>query len=152
MNKVITFFLGFFAGIALMLGILIVRNLLSTDSKEVTANTEETAEQTRLPNGVHVLDEPIPYTESSKFKIFQVINENAALAHTVSNNDGILDIYYGYYDNPLVLIIVEQKNALYDDQIVSCPNNRKVMQLGTYKYRSGMGRRTVPVVQFIKQE
>ena len=54
-----------------------------------------------------------------------------------------------YYSDPVVLIISDQKNTFYDNQVVKTPKECKVMQVGTYNYRSQMGWKTVPVIRFI---
>ncbi len=57
-----------------------------------------------------------------------------------------------YYTDPVVLIVADQKNTFYDDQIVKCPKDGKVMQVGTYNYQTQMGWKTVPIVRFIKAQ
>lgn len=42
--------------------------------------------------------------------------------------------------------------GLYDDQIVKCPKDSKVMQVGTYNYQTKMGWKTVPIIRFVKQQ
>ena len=94
------------------------------------------------------LDEPVPFTEAKKFKILQVVFDDAALAKSEKKLEFTNDFIYA---DPVVLIVADQANTFYDDQIVKAPNDCKVMQVGTYKYESGLGWRTVPVIRFVKE-
>ena len=57
-----------------------------------------------------------------------------------------------YYSDPVVLILADQENTFYDDQIVKAPKNCKVMQVGTYNYQTKMGWKTVPIIRFVKAQ
>ena len=106
--------------------------------------TESPEKQPQLPEDVTWLDDPIPFTEADNFKIIQVVYENAALALTQKRYLGAV------YSEPVVLIVSQQKNTFYDDQIVKCPEDREVMQIGTYKYQSRNNNwKTVPVILFL---
>lgn len=144
MSKGLSYFLGILTGILLTLGFFTVRNATSKDG---AAGTETAEKAPKLPDGVTMLDEPIPFTEAKNFEILQVVFEDAALAQSEKKMQYTGSIYY---TDPVVLIVADQKNTFYDDQIVKCPKDSKVMQVGTYQYLTQMGWKTVPIVRFIK--
>ena len=146
MSKGLTYFLGILTGVVLTIGFLVVRNITSKDGAE---GTEKTEKQAKLPEGVTMLDEPIPFTEAKNFEVLQVVFEDAALAQSEKKMQYTGSIYY---TDPVVLIVADQKNTFYDDQIVKCPKDSKVMQVGTYQYQTQMGWKTVPIVRFVKQQ
>ena len=146
MSKGLSYFLGILTGILLTIGFLAIRNATSKDDAAGTAGTEK---QAKLPEGVTMLDNPIPFTEAKNFEILQVVFEDAALAQSEKKMQYTGSIYY---TDPVVLIVADQKNTFYDDQIVKCPKDSKVMQVGTYQYQTQMGWKTVPIVRFVKQQ
>ena len=146
MSKGLSYFLGILTGVLLTIGFLAIRNATSKDDAAGNTGTEK---QAKLPEGVTMLDEPIPFTEAKNFEILQVVFEDAALAQSEKKMQYTGSIYY---TDPVVLIVADQKNTFYDDQIVKCPKDSKVMQVGTYQYQTQMGWKTVPIVRFAKQQ
>lgn len=146
MSKGLSYFLGIVTGILLTLGFFAVKAYTSKQGEEAGTATEK---QAKLPDGVTMLEEPIPFTEAKNFEILQVVFEDAALAQSEKKMQYTGSIYY---TDPVVLIVADQKNTFYDDQIVKCPKDSKVMQVGTYKYQIQMGWKTVPIVRFVKQQ
>ena len=146
MSKGLSYFLGILTGVLLTIGFLAIRNVTSKDDAAGNTGTEK---QAKLPEGVTMLDEPIPFTEAKNFEILQVVFEDAALAQSEKKMQYTGSIYY---TDPVVLIVADQKNTFYDDQIVKCPKDSKVMQVGTYQYQTQMGWKTVPIVRFVKQQ
>lgn len=149
MSKGLSYCLGILTGILLTVGFLAIRKATTKeDVATITEKTESPEKQDKLPDGVTLLDEPIPFNEAKNFKILQVVFEDAALAQSEKKEP-----YIGsYYTDPVVLIISEQKNTFYDDQIVKCPKDSKVIQVGTYQYQTKMGWKTVPIVSFVKPQ
>lgn len=145
MSKGLSYFLGILTGILLTLGFWAVKNHTTQQGDK----NDTTAEQQKLPDGVNMLDEPIPFTEARNFSILQVVFEDAALARSEKKMQ-----YNGstYYTDPIVLIISDQENTFYDNQIVKAPKNAKVMQIGTYNYQTQIGWKTVPIIQFIENQ
>lgn len=142
MSKGLLYFLGILTGILLTIGFGAIWNAAS---KGDSAGKDNTEEQAKLPDGITMLDEPIPFTEAKNFQVMQVVFEDAALAESEKKG------YYFNYTDPVVLIVADQKNTFYDDQIVKCPTDSKVMQVGTYKYQTSMGSwKTVPIVRFVQ--
>ena len=144
MSKGLSYFLGIVTGILLTLGFVVLAAYLSEQGGEAGTAAEK---QAKLPDGVTMLDEPVPFNEARNFEILQVVSEDAALAQSEKKmryNTGT-----SYYSDPVVLIISDQKNTFYDNQVIKAPKGCKVMQVGTYNYRSQMGWKTVPVIRFI---
>ena len=146
MSKGLTYFLGILTGVLLTLGFFAVRSYTSKDKTDGGVKAEESA---KLPDGVTMLDEPVPFNEAKNFQVLQVVFEDAALAQSEKKMQYTGSIYY---TDPVVLIVADQKNTFYDDQIVKCPKDSKVMQVGTYQYQTQMGWKTVPIVRFVKQQ
>lgn len=144
MSKGLSYFLGILTGIILALGFFAARNHISKDD---TGSDVKVEEETKLPDGVTMLDEPVPFTEAKNFEVLQVVFEDAALAQSEKKMQ-----YTGtvYYSDPIVLIVADQKNTFYDDQVVKCPKDSKVMQVGRYNYQTQMGWKTVPIIRFVK--
>ena len=146
MSKGFSYFLGILTGILLTLGFFAVKAYTAKQGGEGDTKTEK---QARLPDGVTMLDTPVPFTEAKNFEILQVVFEDAALAQSEKRMEYTGSIYY---TDPVVLIVADQKNTFYDDQIVKCPKGSKVMQVGTYKYQTQMGWKTVPIIKFVKAQ
>lgn len=67
----------------------------------------------------------------SEIKIFQVVNQNTALAKTVEYGKyGIRE----YSDEIVVLIIDFNGKTFYDDQKIKIPKDKCARQIGTYQY------------------
>lgn len=83
-------------------------------------------------DGVTYLEQPVSYenkTETS-FKVFQVIDKKAALAHEISNQE-----IKAYFGNTVVIL----GENYYDDQIINVKNPQRV---GTYSTNT----MTVPII------
>ena len=94
------------------------------------------------------LDELISARGDGNIKVIKVFAD-AALAQSEKKMQYTGSIYY---TDPVVLIVADQKNTFYADQIVKCPKDSKVMQVGTYQYQTQMGWKTVPTIKFVKQQ
>jgi len=76
-------------------------------------------------------------SKKKQIKIFQVVKQNAALAHLGD----------GRYDDLLILIINSEGKTYYDDQTITIHKSKCAKQIGTYSYESKMEVvKTVPVV------
>ncbi len=146
MGKGLTYFLGILTGILLTLGFFALKN---TSQKQEDENSNKTEKQAELPDGVTMLDEPVPFTEAKNFQIMQVVFNDAALAQSEKKMQ-----YTGttYYTDPVVLIVADKENTFYDDQIIKAPRDSKVMQVGTYQYKTQMGWKTVPIIRILNNQ
>jgi hypothetical protein len=143
MSKGLSYFLGIVTGILLTLGFFAVKAYTQSQCE----NGPQTEEETKLPDGVTMLDEPVPFNEAKNFQVLQVVFEDAALAQSEKKMQYTGSIYY---TDPVVLIVADEKNTFYDDQIVKAPKDCKVIQVGTYNYKTQMGWKTVPIIRFAK--
>ena len=143
MSKGLSYFLGIVTGILLTLGFFAVKAYTQSRGE----NGPQTEEETKLPDGVTMLDEPVPFNEAKNFQVLQVVFEDAALAQSEKKMQYTGSIYY---TDPVVLIVADEKNTFYDDQIVKAPKDCKVIQVGTYNYKTQMGWKTVPIIRFAK--
>lgn len=144
MSKGLTFFLGIITGAVLT---IIILAIIAATLKDDSSGLGQTVKGNNLPDGVTLLEEPIAFTEANNFKVMQVIFNDSALAQSEAEIYGLDSIF----SDPIVLIVADQQNTFYDGQIVKCPNNSQVMQVGTYKYQTRLGWKTVPIVKFIKR-
>lgn len=76
-------------------------------------------------------DSPTVFTSSGKYEVIQVL-PNGALA----SSDDLFVVY----------IIANGQNTFYNDQIIRVTSESKAMQIGTFKYKSKLGERVVPVI------
>lgn len=143
MSKGLSYFLGIVTGILLTLGFFAVKAYTQSQGE----NGTQTEKEAKLPDGVTMLDEPVPFNEAKNFQVLQVVFEDAALAQSEKKMQYTGSIYY---TDPVVLIVADEKNTFYDDQIVKAPKDCKVIQVGTYNYKTQMGWKTVPIIRFDK--
>ncbi len=81
-------------------------------------------------------DKPGEIITESSFTVFQVLDDNAALA---------LDDHY----DAIYLLVNDEDKYYYDGEKVRVPKNKKARQVGIYKYATkDLNMRTVPIVQF----
>ena len=144
MSKGLSYFLGIVTGVLLTLGFFAIK---ANSSKQDGENAPKTEKEAKLPDGVTMLDEPVPFNEAKNFQVLQVVFEDAALAQSEKKMQYTGSIYY---TDPIVLIVADEKNTFYDDQIVEAPKDCKVIQVGTYNYKSQLGWKTVPIIRFAK--
>ena len=90
---------------------------------------------------VTYLEQPVAFTEASKFEVFQVL-ENGALAHCEELSYGSSSFF-----GTIVYLMSDGQNLYYDEQVIAVPKGKRAMQVGTYKYQSQMGVKTVPALK-----
>ena len=54
-----------------------------------------------------------------------------------------------WFTGPVVYILMDDGNFFYDDQVIEVPDDKKVIQIGTYRYQTQMGEKVVPVLKFL---
>lgn len=97
-------------------------------------------------SGAKFFEEAGPVVDDSAFKVLQVIQNDAALVHAKSGYT------YAYgreesFHGALYLIINDDNQYYYDDQILRVPRNKEVRQIGIYTYTAGSGyQKTVPII------
>ena len=78
MSKGLSYFLGIVTGILLTLGFFAVKAYTQSQDE----NGTQTEKEAKLPDGVTLLDEPVPFNEAKNFQVLQVVFEDAALAQS----------------------------------------------------------------------
>ena len=136
MNKWIIFIGGIVVGIILT-GFY---NLLKISSEI----PEDKGEIQKSDDGVTMFEEPGDDVKCASFKVFQVIEEHAALASGIGK--------YDLYSGPVYLIINKEKKYYYDEQIVKVPKGKVVRQVGIYRYPNKENMiKTVPIVEIMSK-
>ncbi|MBQ8283404.1 MAG: hypothetical protein IJZ01_07585 [Paraprevotella sp.] len=92
--------------------------------------------------GLALFEEPGNVMESPSFKIFQVLENNRALAKAMEKG------YSSLHTGMIVLLIGDENTYYYDDQIVEIPEGKTARHIGTYQYVTNSEmQKTVPVIQ-----
>lgn len=94
-------------------------------------------------NGTTWFEKPRDVVNEKVFKVFQVLDDNAALVYGKDE----LDITF---TGAVYLLTNENDKYYYDDEIIAVPANKVVRQVGIYKYntKSDFGK-TVPIIQIM---
>ena len=96
--------------------------------------------------GVSMFPEPGPIMALKSFEIFQVHTNGQALAFSSDKDPAkrVLD-----YHGPTVLFMPDKNQPYYDKLVITVPGNKVVRQVGTYRYDSREGVKTVPIVSIL---
>lgn len=98
-------------------------------------------------NGITMFAEVGECISKKPFEVFQVLEPGAALANEESfNAAGMRSMYTGM----VVLFVNDEGKRYYDDEVIAIPPGKCVRQIGTYKYSTQMGYKTVPVVKIME--
>lgn len=131
MKKGTIFFLGIITGCILTFVTLLIIAKTASENNE-NANITKFEQQTE-------------FTAASKFEVFQVL-EDGCLAHSSEKEYSTFTSFTG----PIVYILSDGQNMFYDDQVIEVSKGKRIMQVGTFKYSSQLGERTVPVLRLPK--
>ena len=135
MNKWLIFIAGIFVGVILT---GFYNNIKLTSKSPESENSETVNEQ----DGVKMFDEPGEIFNETSFKVFQVIADNAALVRCNSK--------YDLYTGTVCLLINKEGKLYYDDEIIKCPKNMVVRQMGIYQYPTKNDMiKTVPIIMIM---
>lgn len=83
--------------------------------------------------------------EAYSFEILQVLPNMGALATVDSYTD---DYYERCKNGGAVVFFPGENGEFYDDQKITVPKGEKVMQIGTFRYSTALGEKTVPIIEF----
>ena len=126
-KKWVVYVLGVVTGVVLTIGTLFLMSTCSTSN-----------------NGVTYFEKPGECISTNSLKVFQVLDEGAALANEIE----------GEYDIPtgiVVLLINKEGKYYYDDQVIKIPVGKCARQVGVYTYPTKMEiEKTVPIVEIMK--
>ena len=130
MKKWAVFLLGFISGIVLTFVTLFVIGASQTINNRVT-----------------IFEQPGECLSTNNFEVMQVVEDGCALAHEVKWNS-ILERYMP--TDLLVLVINDNGEHYYDDQLIKVPKGKCMRQIGIYKYPTKMEiEKTVPIVKLM---
>ena len=88
---------------------------------------------------VIVFDKPGDVVNVNSFEVFQVLDQNSALA------------YEGSY-GPVCLLVNDAGKTYYDEQVIRVPKGKVARIIGTYKYKTnGDFEKTVPIIQIFDE-
>ena len=149
MKKAVDFLLGLIVGVILTLGVLyfLGRNSNSSEGGETPSVTMNKGMSLYKDPGVSLFDEPGAVMSLRSFKVFQVLPNGTALAHSSEMSKVQYDFQYG---DPVVFFLPEDGASYYDDQVIKCPAGKVTRQIGTYRYETKNDFvKTVPIVKFI---
>lgn len=91
-----------------------------------------------MNNDITMFDEPKQEINAYKLEVMQVLPNGNALATTKSPEYG------------LVVLFLAEDGIYYDDQDIVVPSNKRVMQVGTFRYTTRKEiEKTVPVVRIL---
>lgn len=126
--------------LAIVLGVIINRcqDSPAQPQTELKGQTEEKEDKI---DGLTLFETPGKAFEERSMKVFQVLAQNAALVSGESN--------YGYRGQTY-LLINQQNEYYYDEEIIKVPQGKVLRQIGVYQYvtRAEMSK-TVPVVMIM---
>ena len=130
MSKGVAYFLGILTGIVLTIGASII--IAKSQGEDPSSN------------GISMFEKRGQAMTEGSFKIFQTLDDKHALASGVSNEE------YGWYMGITVMIIGNENDHFYDDQIIKKTSVKKFYQVGTYKYQTkSEDFKTVPIVALL---
>lgn len=96
--------------------------------------------QENQPNGLTIFPEKGKCISKNQFKVFQVLEQNAALA---TEGDSKTGLFLGM----IVLLVNNENEYYYDEQIIKIPSNKCARHIGILKYKTNKNLyKTVPVV------
>ena len=144
MKKWMIFVAGIVFGfvVAFLIGVIGNKNSAEPQAKEeVKAEAEKEPEPEGI-DGLHIFDEPGDVIEGKSFKVFQVLAKDAALVHGKSE--------YDMYMGTVYLLVNQDKDYYYDDEIVKVSKDKVVRQVGIYRYITREQTvKTVPVIMIM---
>ena len=130
MSKGVAYFLGILTGIVLTIGASII--IAKSQGEDPSSN------------GISMFEKRGQAMTEGSFNIFQTLDDKHALASGVSNEE------YGWYMGITVMIIGNENDHFYDDQIIKKTSGKKFYQVGTYKYQTkSEDFKTVPIVALL---
>ena len=130
MSKGVAYFLGILTGVVLTIGASII--IAKSQGEDPSSN------------GISMFEKRGQAMTEGSFKIFQTLDDKHALASGVSNEE------YGWYMGITVMIIGNENDHFYDDQIIKKTSGKKFYQVGTYKYQTkSEDFKTVPIVALL---
>ena len=129
MKKWVVYLLGILTGVVLTIaGIMLFAYINNATSNE----------------GITYFEEPGKIAEDKDFRVFQVLDDNAALVN--ARSDELFDSYHG----KVYLIVNDEGEYYYDEQKITAPAGKVFRQVGIYRYPTkNEDIKTVPVIMLL---
>ena len=93
--------------------------------------------------GLTLFEQPGEVMTAKSYEVLQVVAGGNALANAESG--------HGTYYGMVVLFLTDENTNYYDDQIIKVPQGKFVRQVGTYRYTTKSGYKTVPAVRLLNR-
>lgn len=140
MKKLLIYLAGVVTGIVLTFIVAIIFNKTYGDGK--TESKTETVTEIEDNDGITMFKEPGDIINGKSFKVFQVLEQGAALVNGASD--------YDMYLGPVYLLINKDGKYYYDEEIVNVSKGKVVRQMGIFQYvaRNEMTK-TVPIIMIM---
>jgi len=133
MKEVLLYVAGIVTGVILSIVVVAI----------ISSSGDNNANQNKLI-GATLFQEPTEVVNEKSLKVLQVVRNDAALVHGRNK--------YGDYYGTLYLIINDEGEYYYDDQIIKVPQGKVVRQIGVYKYTTkSETRKTVPIIKIMDE-
>lgn len=95
-------------------------------------------------NGITWFEKPGDVIEVKSFKVFQVLDKDAALVEGSTHEE--FDIYSG----AVYLLTNEDGKFYYDDEVIKVPEGKVARQVGIYQYETeSKFEKTVPIIKIM---
>ena len=95
-------------------------------------------------DGTTWFEKPGEVIEVKSFKVFQVLDKDAALVNGVSHEE------YDIYSGTVYLLTNDGGKYYYDDEVIKVPEGKVARQIGIYQYQTQSEfEKTVPIIQIM---
>lgn len=95
-------------------------------------------------SGITLFEKPGECVSRKNFEVQSVLDSGDAIALEIRDNIG----GYIYTSDLEVLILAEENNHFYNNQVVKAPKGKCAIQVGNYKYQRYGNTKVIPVVAF----
>ena len=129
MKKWVVYLLGILTGVVLtQVGITLFAYISNANSDD----------------GITFFENPGKIAEDKAFKVFQVLDDDAALVKAQSDEE--FDLYFG----KVYLLVNDEDEFYYDEQKITAPAGKVFRQVGIYRYPTKRNDiKTVPVIMLM---
>ncbi len=134
MKNLFIFLLGFIAGI---ISLIIVGIGISNSSENNMGII-----------GLTLFEQPEKSLSTKSFEILQVIDDGVALAQEIES----VSRFGNITSDLLILLIGDDGEYFYDDQVIKIPNGKCMRQVGIYQYTTKLDtRKTIPAAKIMNK-
>jgi hypothetical protein len=95
-------------------------------------------------DGTTWFEKPGDVIEVKSFKVFQVLDKDAALVNGATHEE------YDIYSGAVYLLTNKDGKYYYDDEVINVPEGKVARQIGIYQYQTKSEfEKTVPIIQIM---